>query len=331
MPSSQNTHDPAIPLRQRKPLPADGADGLYYQSWYPVALSNEVAAGAVIGRAFLGGKVAIFRTREGDVAVVSAFCPHLGADLSVGQVVDDNLRCAFHHWQYNAGGRCVRTGVGDPPPATARLFRFPTLERQGIIWAFNGVEPLFELPRYKKDGKSLVTRTFISETYACDGWAFACNTSDMQHLKAVHSFEFNHPDPHDLVSWHKWGFSYPLQAEHGLGPAIDWTVGITGCSVFMQEGLIDGWWLGALGGGSCPGDGTHQVYFSYSVEAGPEAEERLAYSHKLLVDTLAQDRDIINTMHFTPGTLTKSDKSLARFIEFLRGLPRAHPAVEFMS
>jgi hypothetical protein len=36
-------------------------------------------------------------------------------------------------------------------------------------------------------------------------------------------------------------------------------------------------------------------------------------------------------MHFTPGTLTKSDKSLARFIEFLRGLPRAHPAVEFMS
>ena len=108
MSSSQNIHDPAIPIRHRKPLPADGEDGLYYQSWYPVALSNEVAPGAVIGRAFLGGKVAIFRTEGGDVSVVSAFCPHLGADLSIGRVVNDTLRCAFHHWQYDLGGRCVR-------------------------------------------------------------------------------------------------------------------------------------------------------------------------------------------------------------------------------
>ena len=37
-------------------------------------------------------------------------------------------------------------GPGDPPPPAARLFRFPTAERYGLIWAFNGEQPLFEIP-----------------------------------------------------------------------------------------------------------------------------------------------------------------------------------------
>ena len=35
-----------------------------------------------------------------------AWCPHLGADLSVGQIVDGRLRCAYHHWSFDGSGAC---------------------------------------------------------------------------------------------------------------------------------------------------------------------------------------------------------------------------------
>ncbi|MEL7028859.1 MAG: Rieske (2Fe-2S) protein, partial [Pseudomonadota bacterium] len=122
-------------------LPAEGEDGLFSQTWFPVCLSSQVETGQVRGEAFLDGRIIIFRGEDGVARVMSAYCPHLGADLSVGSVVGNHVRCAFHHWEYNGDGACTRTAIGDPAPERARLFKFPTQERYGIIWAFNGETP----------------------------------------------------------------------------------------------------------------------------------------------------------------------------------------------
>lgn len=78
----------------------------------------------------------------------SAYCPNVGADLSVGRLINGHVQCAFNHWEYNEGGKCVKTGIGDKPPPAAHLFTFPSRERYGIIWVFNGEEPLFERPSF---------------------------------------------------------------------------------------------------------------------------------------------------------------------------------------
>jgi len=39
----------------------------------------------------------------------------------------------------------------------------------------------------------------------------------------------------------------------------------------------------------------------------------------------AEDRAVVKTIHFRPGTLTKSDATLARFLDYVRDFPRAHP------
>ena len=129
-----------------RPIPTEGENGLFSQSWFPLCLSNAVAPNQVRGEDFLDGRVVIFRTASGRAQVLSAYCPHLGADLSVGDVYEDTIRCAFHHWQYDVDGVCTKTRVGDPPPPGACLFKFPTIEKYGLIWAFNGEEPLFALP-----------------------------------------------------------------------------------------------------------------------------------------------------------------------------------------
>jgi len=97
-------------------LPREGEDGLFSQSWFPICLSTDVAPGQVRGYQFLDGRVVVVRGEDGRARVMSAYCPHLGADLSLGTVAGSTVRCAFHHWRYDDAGRCIATGPGDPPP-----------------------------------------------------------------------------------------------------------------------------------------------------------------------------------------------------------------------
>lgn len=61
------------------------------------------------GRAFdVGGvRVAVFRTEDGWIGVTDA-CPHMGASLADGRLVDGCIECAWHHWRYD-----LRSGVSD--------------------------------------------------------------------------------------------------------------------------------------------------------------------------------------------------------------------------
>src|SRR5947208_17010422 len=118
-------------------MPRQGSDG-YDQTWYPIVLSREVGIGQVVAREFLDGRVIVYRGESGRVAVLSAYCRHLGADLSLGTVVGDDIRCAFHHWQYGADGACTRIPVADRVPRGVALYRFPCAEAWDLVWAFNG-------------------------------------------------------------------------------------------------------------------------------------------------------------------------------------------------
>jgi phenylpropionate dioxygenase-like ring-hydroxylating dioxygenase large terminal subunit len=330
--------EPTAARRRRvNPVPFEGENGLFFQTWYPICLSTEVAPGQVVGREFLDGKVVVVRGESGAVRVQSAYCPHLGADLSVGKVRGDSVQCAFHHWEYDAAGVCVRTGIGDPAPRSACLFSFPTVEKYGIVWAFNGEEPLWELPSFEHPEHELVTRSLVTGDYRCDGWIFACNTPDMQHIKVVHGIKFKTEDPHELVEWRKDGFDYEIEAAHQGGIALRWRVGIRGTSFFWQRGTYDGWWLGALTGFSCPRPGRHQVFLTLAVHKGEGslqakelAEKRLDIAEALLSRTVGEDRDILDTIHYAPGALTRGDTSLARYLDFLRNYPRAHPSADFI-
>ncbi len=101
-------------------------------------LARDLAAGKVIGRDFLGTRVVAYRDQAGKPVVQSAWCPHLGADLSVGQIVDGRLRCAYHHWSFDGTGACAHIPSGDKIPSAARIFTYPSEEKWGLVWAFNG-------------------------------------------------------------------------------------------------------------------------------------------------------------------------------------------------
>lgn len=331
--------DPIPPAERRRftgmRVPAEGEDGLFSQSWFPIALSAEVPVGTIVGRDFLDGRVVIYRGEDGIARVQSAYCPHIGADLSVGKVLGNRVQCAFHRWEYDENGMCVKTGAGLPPPPGACLFTFPVTERFGIIFVFNGTEALWQLPEFHYADAQLASEAFMSEKYSCDPWIFASNTPDTQHISVVHGFKFKGDDPMDSIEWQKWGLRLKIDAFHQDNEDLDWEAGIYGSSTFFQQGTVDGWWLGILAGFSLPRPGTHYVFISVLVrdvelEGGKTRRERLDYGKFLLARTAAEDKPILDTIHHKVGYLTRADTALARYFDFLRNYPRAHPSRDFI-
>ena len=318
-----------------RPIPTEGENGVFTQSWFPLCVSSAVGRGQIIGVDFLDGRVVVFRGQSGAVQVLSAYCPHLGADLSVGDVQGDAVRCAFHHWQYNRDGICVKTGIGDPPPPTACLFKFPTIEKHGLIWAYNGEKPSFAIPDFPYPEDELVTKVEAFDmVLPVDPWVICCNTPDMQHIKALHGITFDQADPDTDIEWTDHSMLYDFKGRHANGEPIEYRVGIFGTSIFYQSSVFNGRWFGFIAPFGLPRPGqctTYMIIAARRADGNDAANEAfLNFAMDLEKKVVSEDVPIMQTIRFKPGTLTKSDKALSKFLQYLRNFPRAHPSAEFI-
>ena len=120
-------------------------------SWYAVAYSDELEVGTVLPLSVLGRELVAFRGEDGVAAVLSAYCPHLGAHLGHGGVVaGTRIRCPFHDWEYEGQtGACAHVPYADRVPPTARVRSYSTLERNGAVFVWyhpDGADPSFDIP-----------------------------------------------------------------------------------------------------------------------------------------------------------------------------------------
>ena len=317
------------------PIPAEGENGVFSESWFPICLSREIPAGEIVGVDFLGGRVVAYRGATGIARVMSAYCAHLGADLSVGDVQGESVRCAFHHWKYNADGICESTKVGDPPPAGAWLFTFPTCERYGIVFAYNGERPRFAVPNFPyPDSELAMNISMLPKVTPTDPWVLSCNTPDIQHIKALHNVTFDGDDPQDRVEWTDHSMLYDFKGRHAQGQPIEYRVGIYGTNIFYQSGTIHGRWFGAMTPFGLPKPGQTRVFAIIAARKADSDEVSTAAFLKAVTElemqVVREDLPVVNTIHFRPGTLTRSDRTLARFFQYLRDYPRCHPSAEFI-
>jgi nitrite reductase/ring-hydroxylating ferredoxin subunit len=330
--------DTAGRTTKRGDVPAEGEGGLFTQSWFPICTSAELGIGEVKGFDFLDGRVVVFRADGGRAQVLSAYCPHVGADLSVGDVKDGHIRCAFHHWEYDATGKCVKTGIGDPPPPRACLFRFPTCERWGLIWAFNGETAHFDVPDFDHPDEALRCRAVYWTDMDLDPWVIMCNTLDLQHLKVVHKMVFNHPDPDAEIEWAPHQVMFNLDATIAdTGHRLHYRVGIVGSNIFYRSGTVDGRYLGGLAAMTILRPGKLRIWNVYTTTLGDGSPAALAEADAFIDSIVAlsrkvigEDEPILRTIRFRRGQLTRRDKALGRFLDHLRDFPRAHPSAEFI-
>jgi len=109
----------------------------YTNGWFQVAWSKELPRAGVRTLRCFGEELVLFRGESGAAHVVDAHCPHLGAHLGVGgKVVDDCITCPFHGWQFDGAGACAKIPYATKIPPKAKLFSWPVVERDGMIFVW---------------------------------------------------------------------------------------------------------------------------------------------------------------------------------------------------
>jgi nitrite reductase/ring-hydroxylating ferredoxin subunit len=142
----------------------------------------------------LGRQLVAFRTEGGRVAVMDGRCAHLGADLGGGRVVGESIQCPYHNWEYGSDGRCARIPGLCAVPRFARLAAYPTIERYGYVFFFNGPEPLFPLPFFFDERpEDLTAGVPFRFAAGCTWYMFAAHAFDVQHFASVHDRELVGP------------------------------------------------------------------------------------------------------------------------------------------
>ncbi|XP_065198185.1 cholesterol 7-desaturase nvd-like [Sycon ciliatum] len=203
-------------LRDKKELPP-----VFPNGWFRVCDSKDVKTGEVKGYSLLGTELAVYRGQDKHVYIIDAYCPHLGANISIGgEVIGNCIRCPFHGWTFNAASRrCVNIPYSASNPKAAKAATVKTwmsLEVNCIIYVWHdaegrephyspmpmpgidrGVAPLYTLPLATKHRPAfygsvtaepgtwryLGVREHIIHAHVED---ISENAADVGHLQPVH-------------------------------------------------------------------------------------------------------------------------------------------------
>lgn len=120
--------------------------------WVPALLESEVSErdGDPVRIEIMGEKLVAFRDTEGNIGILSEFCCHRGASLSLGRNEDCGLRCIYHGWKFAHDGTVLDTpNVKDPEFKTRfRIKSYQAVTAGGIVWIYMGAPE--DKPAFKR-------------------------------------------------------------------------------------------------------------------------------------------------------------------------------------
>jgi len=106
-------------------------------AWYVAAWDAEVGR-SLLARTVCNQQMVLYRRRDGRVAALADACWHRLVPLSLGTLVDDDIRCGYHGLRFNADGRCTHMPSQDTINPSACVRSFPVEERHRFVWVWPG-------------------------------------------------------------------------------------------------------------------------------------------------------------------------------------------------
>jgi nitrite reductase/ring-hydroxylating ferredoxin subunit len=322
----------AHPLVERDRFPAWPA------SWYLFCQARDLRRGP-FSQEMLGRKLVAFRTASGRLAVLEASCSHLGADLGRGRVVGEAIQCPFHGWEYGIDGRCMRVPVQDSIPTFACQAAYPTVERHGCVFIFNGRQALFPLPflAHEQPEGFVAARPFRfvgrSAWHMIGGNAFDC-----QHLSPVHGRELVGPPeidaPHPFARRIRYctrvtGTTACDRIVRGLvGGIVDVSITVWGGNFVLVRARFPRaesfilFSIRPVGPRETLLDGTVLVRRGQGRARAVLAPMELWVRRSLTIGFVRGDFDRLAGIDYNPHSLIESDRALAGYFEWAASLPQ---------
>jgi 3-ketosteroid 9alpha-monooxygenase subunit A len=109
----------------------------FARGWHCLGLADSFRDGEPHAIEAFGTKLVVFADSSGSLSVLNSYCPHMGGDLSRGEVKGDEIACPFHDWRWAGNGRCTSIPYARRVPPRARTRAWSTLERNGQLFVWN--------------------------------------------------------------------------------------------------------------------------------------------------------------------------------------------------
>lgn len=163
--------------------------------WHPIAATAQLRENPVRKIKILGEELVLFKDRKGGLGLVGPRCAHRLAHLEFGIPEENGLRCCYHGWLYDSGGRCLEQPL-EPPDSTLKhrikIPAYPVQEMGGLVWAYLGPEPVPLLPRWdlfvREDGFRQIMATMLP----CNWLQVMENRGDLGHVVYLHGRLFQY-------------------------------------------------------------------------------------------------------------------------------------------
>src|SRR3954469_19168404 len=87
--------------------PGTPMGNLLRRYWMPIGGASELDETPIKPMRLMGEDLVLYRDRSGRYGLVDRHCSHRRADLACGWVEAGGIRCSYHGWLFDAGGRCL--------------------------------------------------------------------------------------------------------------------------------------------------------------------------------------------------------------------------------
>ena len=183
-------------------------EGIWAEQWWPLCFAAHTSKAEPVPMKLLGAPLVVWWDAVGGAwRCTLDRCAHRLAPLSEGRIADDGrcIECPYHGWAFDGeSGQCTRIPQQPTPTISDRatIPALPTIEAQGIVWAWAG--PLFEgaAPHPPVDGSATptlveaielpgVAHSDYSRDLYMDASTLCENVMDPAHLPFTH---------HDTIS-----------------------------------------------------------------------------------------------------------------------------------
>jgi phenylpropionate dioxygenase-like ring-hydroxylating dioxygenase large terminal subunit len=168
--------------------------------WFQIGWSSNFASGAVVPKTFFGQDLAVYRTGDGELHALDAYCGHMGAHLGYGGSVDGScVTCPFHGWEWNAQGENTRIPYQDRPNRAVRIRSWEVVERNEVVYLwhhYDGLPPEWDVPDvFDALGREVASRDYHSSRpdgqiefgrRTLDPYVVLDNAADPAHFATVH-------------------------------------------------------------------------------------------------------------------------------------------------
>jgi 3-ketosteroid 9alpha-monooxygenase subunit A len=242
-----------VPYSARAKKPPRYPFPRYPTGWFQVAYSDEIQPGEVKPLEYFGKQLVMFRTESGKLALLDAYCPHLGAHIGHGgKVKGESVECPFHAWKFGTNGACTEVPYASKVPPRSSLGCWPVNEINGLVMVWHDIDkqpPAWEVPHVpeysSEDWITPVRREWKIRTHNQET---AENVVDKAHFRYLHGTQ-NMPESKLDFDGHKIHMITPttMKTPAGLveGQVESNTVGL-GFSTTRFTGLVETLLMGCV-------------------------------------------------------------------------------------